>query len=212
MNLNKPTEIYKLKFFNYLKSLRRYFTLKRRKVAWGITGAGDKIEKTLEVMKKINEEFKDRVDIEVFISKAGDHVIKYYGLSNELENNFDRIWVEINPNAPFLAGNVQLGKYEFMLIAPATSNTVAKISMRMGDTLLSNAAIMGQKADVPLYILPSDYEEGVTITKLPNGKDLKISIRKEDVEHVQKLAKMFKTYMIKEPEDLAKVFHENFPE
>ncbi|MGC9517111.1 MAG: flavoprotein [Methanomicrobiales archaeon] len=138
--------------------------------------------------------------------------MKYYGLSNKLESNFNKIWVEINPNAPFLAGNVQLGKYEFMLIAPATSNTVAKISMRMGDTLLSNAAIMGQKTDVPLYILPSDYDECVTITKLPNGKDLKISIRKEDVEHVKKLAKMQKTYMIKEPKELVKVFQENFLE
>ena len=99
--------------------------------------------------------------------------------------------------------------YDFSHI---TSAVHSWLSMRMGDTLLSNAAIMGQKADVPLYILPSDYEEGVTITKLPNGKDLKISIRKEDVEHVQKLAKMFKTYMIKEPEDLVKVFQENFPE
>ena len=184
--------------------------MKKRKIAWGITGAGDKIEKTVEAMKKINEEYKDRVQIEVYISKAGDQVIKYYGLSSELENNFENIWVEINANSPFLAGNVQMGKYKFMLIAPATSNTVAKISMRMGDTLLSNAAIMGQKADVPIYILPSDYEEGVTITKLPSGNNLKISIRKEDVEHVQKLAKMYKTFMIKEPEDLVKVFEENF--
>ena len=184
--------------------------MKKRKIAWGITGAGDKIENTVEVMKKINDEYKDIVDIEVFISKAGDQVIKYYGLSSELETNFENIWVEINANSPFLAGNVQIGKYDFILIAPATQNTVAKISLRMGDTLLSNAAIMGQKVDVPLYILPSDYEEGVIITKLPNGKDLKISIRKEDVEHVKKLAKMHNTYMIKEPEDLIKVFEENF--
>jgi len=103
-----------------------------------------------------------------------------------------------------------MGKYDFMLIAPTTSNTVAKISMRMGDTLISNAAIMGQKVDVPIYILPSDYEEGVTITKLPDGKDLKISIREEDVEHVKKLAKMHETFMIKEPEDLVKIFEEKF--
>ncbi len=51
-------------------------------------------------------------------------MVKYYGISNDIESNFDRVWVEINANAPFLAGNIQLGKYEFMLIAPATSNTV----------------------------------------------------------------------------------------
>ncbi|AEG18088.1 archaeoflavoprotein AfpA [Methanobacterium paludis] len=184
--------------------------MKKRKIAWGITGAGDKVLETIEVMKKIKKEYEDQVDIEVFISKSGDQVVKYYGIANDIETNFDKIWVEINANAPFLAGNIQLGKYEFMLIAPATSNTVAKIAMRMGDTLISNAAIMGQKADVPIYILPSDYEEGVTITKLPDGDDLKITIRKEDVEHVKKLVKMYKTFVLKEPDDIAQVFAEYF--
>ncbi len=183
---------------------------KRKIVAWGITGAGDKIVETLEVMKKINAEYQDQVDIEVYVSKAGDQVVKYYGISNELESSFENIWVEINANSPFLAGQIQLGKYEFLLIAPASSNTVAKISMRMGDTLISNSAIMGQKADVPIYILPSDYEEGVTITKLPDGKDLKITIRKEDVEHVQKLAKMHDTFIIKDPKDIIKLFAKHF--
>ncbi len=82
--------------------------------------------------------------------------------------------------------------------------------MRMGDTLISNAAIMGQKADVPMYILPSDVEEGVTITQLPDGKDLKITIRKEDVEHVEKLAKMYETHIIKEPKNLVGVFEKHF--
>lgn len=183
---------------------------KKKKIAWGITGAGDKILETMKVMERIRLEFEDLVDIEVFISKSGDQVVKYYGISNDIESNFDRVWVEINANAPFLAGNIQLGKYEFMLIAPATSNTVAKIAMRMGDTLISNAAIMGQKADVPIYILPSDVEEGVTITQLPDGKDLKITIRKEDVEHVEKLAKMYETYIIKEPKDMVGVFKKHF--
>lgn len=183
---------------------------KRKIVAWGITGAGDKIVETLDVMKKINAKYQDQVDIEVYISKAGNQVVKYYGISNELENNFENIWVEINANSPFLAGQIQLGKYEFLLIAPTTSNTVSKISMRMGDTLISNAAIMGQKADVPIYILPSDYEEGITITKLPDGKDLKITIRKEDVEYVQKLAKMHNTFILKNPNNINKLFTEHF--
>lgn len=182
----------------------------KRKIAWGITGAGDKIMETMKVMKKIKKEYEDQVDIEVFISKSGDQVVKYYGISSDIETNFDKVWVEINANAPFLAGNIQLGKYEFMLIAPTTSNSVAKIAMRMGDTLISNAAIMGQKADVPIYILPSDYEEGVTITQLPDGNDLKITIRKEDVDHVKKLSKMYNTFIIKEPEDIGDVFEKYF--
>ncbi len=188
----------------------RGVSMKKPKIAWGITGAGDKILDVMKVMKKIKIEYEDQVQIDVFVSKSGDQVVKYYGISNELQNSFDNIWVEINANSPFLAGNIQVGKYQFMLIAPTTSNTVAKISMRMGDTLISNAAIMGQKADVPIYILPSDYEEGVTITELPDGKDLKITIRKEDVEHVRKLEKMYETYVLKEPADIEKLFEERY--
>ena len=184
--------------------------MKKPKVAWGITGAGDKIMETVKAMEEIKKEYEDRVDVEVFISKSGDQVVKYYGISSDIETNFDDVWVEINANSPFLAGNIQLGKYDFMLIAPATSNTVAKIALRMGDTLISNAAIMGQKADVPMYILPSDYEEGVTITQLPDGKDLKITIRKEDVEHVQKLSKMHETFIIKEPKDIRAIFNKHY--
>jgi archaeoflavoprotein AfpA len=184
--------------------------MSKKKVAWAITGAGDKIVDTLSVMKEILKKYEDKVDFEVYISKSGDQVVKYYGISQEIEYNFDKVWVEINANAPFLAGNIQLGKYEFMLIAPTTSNSVAKIAMRMGDTLISNAAIMGQKANVPIYILPSDYEEGITITKLPDGKDLKITIRKEDVEHVQKLASMYQTFILKDPEEIKKVFEKHF--
>jgi archaeoflavoprotein AfpA len=184
--------------------------MKKKKVAWGITGAGDKVLNIMKVMKEIQNEYGNLVDIEVFISKSGDQVVKYYGISNDIETNFDRVWVEINANSPFLAGNIQLGKYEFMLIAPATSNTVSKIAIRMGDTLISNAAIMGQKADVPIYILPSDYEEGTTITQLPDGNDLRITIRKEDVENVGKLAKMHETFIIKEPKDILTVFKKHF--
>jgi archaeoflavoprotein AfpA len=183
---------------------------KKKKIAWGITGSGDRIRPTFEAMKKINEEFGDRVDIRVYVSKAGDQVVKYYKLSHDLEEAFDKVWVEINANAPFLAGQLQAGKFEFLLIAPATSNTVAKISMGLGDSLLSNSAIMGLKASVPLYIMPSDLVEGFILTRLPNGKDLKLRIRKEDVEHTQKLSRMDNVFILEKPEDIRSVFKKHF--
>ncbi len=183
---------------------------KIKKVAWGITGSGDRLRETFEAMKKIRDEFKDRADIRVYVSKAGDQVVKYYKLSHDLEEAFDKVWVEMNANAPFLAGQIQGGKFEFLLIAPATSNTVAKISMGLADSLLSNSAIMGLKASVPLYIMPSDLAEGFVLTKLPSGKDLRLRIRKEDVEHVQKLCNMEKVFILEKPGDIRGVFKKHF--
>jgi archaeoflavoprotein AfpA len=183
---------------------------RKKKVAWGITGSGDKLVETVEVMKDLKKQYQNEVDIVVYLSKAGDQVVKYYRLAKDLEANFGRIWVEINPNSPFLAGQLQMGKFEFLLIAPATSNTVAKISMGIADSLLCNAAIMGLKAFVPFYIMPSDYEEGVIVTKLPNGRDMKLRIRKEDVEHVKKLAGMEDVFILEKPEEIYQIFKKHF--
>jgi len=183
---------------------------KKKKVVWGISGSGDRIRETTAVMMEMNKKYEDRVDIRVYVSKAGDQVLKYYKLFPEMEVDFDKIWVEINANAPFLAGQIQMGQYDFMLIAPATSNTVAKISLRIADTMLTNAAIMSQKVWLPLYIMPSDLKEGEVITTLPNGKDLKLIIRKEDVEHVEKLAAMEGITILERPEDIPAIFEKHF--
>lgn len=183
---------------------------RKPKVAWGITGSGDRLPEIVDMMKNVQEMYRDAVDIRVYISRAGDQVIKYYKLFNDLEASFDKIWVEANANAPFLAGQLQLGKFAFLIIAPATSNTVAKISLRLADTLLTNAAIMAQKAYVPLYIMPSDYEEGVTTTKLPDGRDLKLRIRREDVEHVKRLEAMEGTFVLRRVDEIPEVFEKHF--
>jgi len=182
----------------------------KKKVAWGITGSGDKLAETLEVMKRIREEYEDEVDIRVYLSKAGDQVAKYYGLTPFLKEHFSRFLVEENSNSPFLAGALQLGKFEFLLIAPATSNTVAKISLGISDTLLSNSAIMALKAFVPVYVMPSDYKEGMVVTKLPGGQPLRLRVRREDVEHVKKLATIDNVSVFEEPRDIYQVFKKHF--
>lgn len=109
----------------------------KKRVAWGITGSGDRLAETVEAMKEVKKQFEDKVDISVYLSKAGEQVLKYCLLEDDLKKSFEKISVEINSNLPFLAGALQLGRFEFLLIAPATSNTVAKISMGIADTLLS---------------------------------------------------------------------------
>ena len=96
--------------------------------------------------------------------------------------------------------------FDFFLIAPATANTVAKISLGIADTLLCNAAIMALKAFVPVYVMPSDYQEGITITKLPNGRDMRLKIRKEDVAHVNRLSEMEGIGVLKTPDALYDLF------
>jgi flavoprotein len=123
---------------------------------------------------------------------------------DDLEKNFV-VSVEKNSNTPFLAGALQLRKFDFLLIAPATSNTVAKIALGVADTMISNAAIMALKAFAPVYIMPVDLKEGITSTILPDGKTLKIRVRKEDAENVRKLTTIDGIIIIEKPEDIGKV-------
>lgn len=184
--------------------------VKKRKVAWGITGAGDKIAEFIKVMKEIQKEYAETVEIQVFLSKAADLVLKYYRLEDDVRQSFANVRVELNSNAPFLAAWMQMRKYEFLLIAPATSNTVAKIANGIGDTMLTNATIMSLKAFVPVYVAPTDYKEGTVYTKLPNGKEMKLRVRKEEVEQVKKLRQMEDVFVLEGPQKIREPFQKHF--
>ena len=183
---------------------------KKRKVAWGITGAGDKIDEFIQVMQQVKEEHEATVEIHVYLSKAAEIVLKFYNLETTLKQSFEKVQVEVNSNTPFLAAWMQNRKYEFLLIAPATSNTVAKMANGIGDTMITNAAIMSLKAFVPVYIVPTDYREGVVYTKLPNGKEMKLRVRKEEVEQVKKLESMEGVHVLEGPQKIPSVFKELF--
>jgi archaeoflavoprotein AfpA len=160
---------------------------KKLKIAWGITGAGDKIAEIIHLMKELQKETEGQVEFDVYISKNGETMLKFYQLFDEIKKSFPKVWVEANSNSPFLAGMVQSQKYAFLLIMPASSNTVAKIVNSISDTLLTNAALMALKAFVQVWIMPVDYKESIIYTKLPNGKDLKLRVRREEAEQVRKL-------------------------
>jgi len=121
-------------------------------------------------MKEVKKEYEATVDIHVFVSKAAETVLKFYNLENTLRANFEKVQAEINANAPFLAAWMQIRRYEFLLIAPATSNSVAKIVNGIGDTMLTNAAIMSLKAFVPVYLAPVDYKEELSIRSCPTAR------------------------------------------
>jgi len=180
--------------------------VKKTKVAWGITGAGDKIAEIIETMKDLKKQSEGIVEIHVFLSKAAEIMLKFYRLDDDLRQNFAKVTVESNSNSPFLAGMMQSHKYEFLLIFPASSNTVAKIVNSISDTLLTNSALMSLKAFVPVWIMPVDFKENVIYTKLPNGKEMKLRVRKEEADQVRKLEAMEDVYVFENPQKVHDAF------
>jgi archaeoflavoprotein AfpA len=179
---------------------------KKTKIAWGITGAGDKIAEIVEVMTDLKRKSEGKVEIDVYISKNADTMLKFYRLDEEIKKNFPKVWVEANSNSPFLAGMVQSGKYEYLLIMPASSNTVAKIVNSISDTLLTNSALMALKAFVPVWIMPVDFKESIIFTKLPNGKDMKLRVRKEEAEQVRRLMQTEDVHVFENPQKVQEAY------
>lgn len=170
------------------------------RIAWGITGCGDYLKESIDIMKELTKEYN--LEVRVYLSQAGETVVKWYKLFNELKSGFPRTYVEKSPNVPFLVGDLQLGKYDFFLIMPSTSNTVGKIAAGISDTLLSNAAAQAMKGNVPVYIFPADQKKGEITTDLPGGKKLTLTMRDVDLEAVDKLRKMQGITVMGRPDEI----------
>jgi flavoprotein len=91
---------------------------------------------------------------------------------------------------------------------PASSNTVAKLVNGIGDTLLTNSALMSLKAFVPVWVMPVDYKESVISTKLPNGKEMKLRVRKEEADQVRRLEQTEDVRVFENPQKVREGFLE----
>ncbi len=67
-------------------------------------------------------------------------------------------------------GRFAVGRYDLFVLAPATSNTVAKIVCGIADTLVTNCAAQAMKSGVPCYVVPVDNERDV-VSEMPYAID-----------------------------------------
>ena len=158
------------------------------KIAWGITGCGDQIEETFAIMKDLSERYD--LDIKVYLSKNGELVMKWYNLWKDLKGLFPKVSVEHGANSPFIAGQLQMGKFDLFLVCPMSANTAAKIAYGIADSLLTNGVAQAAKAKIPIYIYPADQYEGAVTTILPDGNEMTLYMRDVDIENADRLKRM----------------------
>ncbi|MEA1909133.1 MAG: archaeoflavoprotein AfpA [Euryarchaeota archaeon] len=158
------------------------------RIAWGITGCGDQIEETFAIMRDLSERYD--LDIKVYLSKNGELVMKWYNLWKELKELFSKVSVEHGANSPFIAGQLQMGKFDLFLVCPMSANTAAKIAYGIADSLLTNGVAQAAKAKIPIYIYPADQYEGAVTTLLPDGNEMTLYMRDVDIENADRLKRM----------------------
>ena len=170
------------------------------KVVWGISGSGDKMPETVAAMAAVRE----RLDVEITaaVSIAGVRVLRWYKLSETVEEIAKSVKIEKDANSPFITGPLQIGQYDCLLVAPATANSVAKIAHGIEDTMLTNAVGQTAKSTTPIYIMPVDLRPGTTVTMRPGGERLELKIRAIDVENTDKLRTMEGITVFESPSEI----------
>jgi flavoprotein len=120
------------------------------------------------------------VQVTVLLSRAGAHVVRTYGLWKSLGEIDPKSQVEVDTNTPFLVSPLQKGVNRFLVVMPATANTVARIVAGIADTLVTNCVAEAQKAASPIVIFPCDQTPGRFTAALPSGQHLTLTTREVD--------------------------------
>jgi archaeoflavoprotein AfpA len=170
------------------------------RIAWGITGAGDYLEESMEVMASLSRS-RD-IEVTALVSKNGVLVLKMYKLWDRLKSDFDKVMVEKGPNQPFIAGRLQTGYYDIFFVSPATANTVAKLAHGIADSLISNCVAQCCKGGTPVVVYPVDQKPGVVTTTAPNGKRVEIGTRHIDLDNAGRLKGMEGMEVVAHPSDI----------
>ena len=149
-----------------------------KNVAWAVTGAGHYLAESVAAMEEIARENR----VCTFVSRAGEEVARMYGLFDTFSEisgggYLEEVFLEREEGASSpKAGRFMMNRFDLLIIAPATANTVAKIVCGIADSLPTNAAALANKANVPVYVLPTDVRESAE-TKPPYTIDRDLCIR-----------------------------------
>ncbi len=177
------------------------------RVVWGITGSGDLLAESIAAMEAVTAEGGLRIT--AVLSKAAVNVLRWYEVWDRVAGVCKAVLVEQDANTPFIAGKLQTGRYDCLLVAPATANSVAKIAHGIADTIITDAVAQAAKARLPVYVLPVDQREGTTVTRGPRGERVELTIRAVDVRNAELMAAMDGICSLAGPSEIGPVLREH---
>jgi dihydromethanopterin reductase (acceptor) len=147
-------------------------------IAWGITGAGHFLRECVNLILELD-------DVDVFLSQAAEEVLRMYRLEDDLRRATGTVMRDTLASAP-IVGRFARSRYRVLVIAPATSNSVAKFVYGVSDSLITNLFAQAGKNRVPVIVLPTDVASE-TDSVAPRGKAIKVYPRAIDLENTAKL-------------------------
>jgi dihydromethanopterin reductase (acceptor) len=164
-------------------------------VAWGITGAGHFLKECVDLIAELG-------DVDVFLSRAAEEVLRMYRLEEDLGQAARAVVRDTLASTP-VVGRFARPRYRVLVIAPATSNSVAKFVQGISDSLITNLFAHAGKNRVPIVVLPTDLvPEADTVT--PDGRVVKVYPRAIDLQNTARLRDFPNVTVVEHVEDLRK--------
>ncbi|MDI1299482.1 flavoprotein [Methylotenera sp.] len=172
--------------------------IQQKRLAWAITGSGHYLRESLAALTTLE-------NVDIFLSKAASEIIKQYGFQAQLDATGHRVYQDKTASSV----PVELfyeGKYHTLVIAPATSNTIAKMAYGFSDSLVTNLFAQAGKTRVASIIFACDTAPELE-SEAPRDNVVKVYPRKIDLENVAKLADFEATQVVADIAALTHAIH-----
>jgi dihydromethanopterin reductase (acceptor) len=127
--------------------------------AWALTGSGHFLLESLALAERL-----PRADL--FLSAAAEEVLPLYGIPLATLRERFRIFRDKTRSA-VPVGTLYHEHYHTLVVAPATSNTVAKCALGISDTLPTNMFAQAGKLGIACLVFACDTEPEV-VTRAPH--------------------------------------------
>ena len=167
--------------------------MKEQRLAWAITGAG-------HTLAACAEQLLTYKNVDVFFSSAAREVTPMYSLKDRFKRPDIHIYYERRASSPVVV-RLFSGIYRVLLVAPATSNSVAKFVYGISDSLVTNLFAQAGKSRLPVIVFPTDLAPEMDTTG-PKGEPAKVYPRPIDLENTEKLRKFSGVTVVNSVEEM----------
>jgi flavoprotein len=162
------------------------------RLAWALTGSGHFFTESLALIARVP-------DVDVFVSRAAAEVVRMYRDDMARLPRTVRLFKDTTASAAPV-GLFYHGVYHTLVLAPATSNTVAKCVYGISDTLATNVFAQAGKCRVPSIVFACDTAPELE-TMAPDGM-VKVYPRRIDLENTRRLKEFEATEVVESLDEL----------
>jgi dihydromethanopterin reductase (acceptor) len=170
--------------------------MNNRRIAWAITGAGHELKECVHNLVQ-------RSNVDLFLSRAAEEVLNNYHLDSQIQEADIQVFRDVQASAPVVS-KFYKDVYKALVIAPATSNSMAKFICGISDTLITNLFAHAGKSKVPIIVLPTDVSAQIHSSG-PHGESIEVYPRPVDLDNVKRLRLFPGVRVVDSCEELMKV-------